>query len=321
MNKISVIVPIYNVEKYLPTCLNSIINQTYKNLEILLINDGSSDNSGEICENYAKMDNRIHVFHKRNEGVSSARNLGIDLSVGDFISFVDPDDFLDLNLYEIVISNMEKYNADIICFNCYDVINEKLLVKKNVIDNITIYDNKESFGTDYFNKYNMTLNVPWNKLCRKEIFDNIRFPYKKGHEDVFIAMSVYMNAKKIMVIPNNLYYYRVNRKDSTMYNFNLKSNKVDLDFIESRIIWAIDYRTMCPNIKESYEWLFHVYKVSLDQILFSDDREKYLMYEKFLIDILKKMLRDKSSLKIKIGILKRIINIDLYCKLRRIIKK
>lgn len=151
MNKISVIVPIYNVEKYLPTCLNSIINQTYKNLEILLINDGSSDNSGEICENYAKMDNRIHVFHKRNEGVSSARNLGIDLSVGDFISFVDPDDFLDLNLYEIVISNMEKYNADIICFNCYDVINEKLLVKKNVIDNITIYDNKESFGTDYFN--------------------------------------------------------------------------------------------------------------------------------------------------------------------------
>lgn len=98
MNKISVIVPIYNVEKYLPTCLNSIINQTYKNLEILLINDGSSDNSGEICENYAKMDNRIHVFHKRNEGVSSARNLGIDLSVGDFISFVDPDDFLDLNL-------------------------------------------------------------------------------------------------------------------------------------------------------------------------------------------------------------------------------
>lgn len=126
MNKISVIVPIYNVEKYLPTCLNSIINQTYKNLEILLINDGSSDNSGEICENYAKMDNRIHVFHKRNEGVSSARNLGIDLSVGDFISFVDPDDFLDLNLYEIVISNMEKYNADIICFNCYDVINEKL---------------------------------------------------------------------------------------------------------------------------------------------------------------------------------------------------
>lgn len=106
-----------------------------------------------------------------------------------------------------------------------------------------------------------------------------------------------------------------------MYNFNLKSNKVDLDFIESRIIWAIDYRTMCPNIKESYEWLFHVYKVSLDQILFSDDREKYLMYEKILIDILKKMLRDKSSLKIKIGILKRIINIDLYCKLRRIIKK
>ena len=95
MNKISIIIPIYNVEQYLPQCLDSIINQTYKNLEIILINDGSTDNSGKICDNYAKVDNRIHVFHKKNEGVSSARNLGLEKCTGDFIGFVDPDDFIE----------------------------------------------------------------------------------------------------------------------------------------------------------------------------------------------------------------------------------
>lgn len=102
MNKISIIIPIYNVEQYLPQCLDSIINQTYKNLEIILINDGSTDNSGKICDNYAKVDNRIHVFHKKNEGVSSARNLGLEKCTGDFIGFVDPDDFIELNMYELL---------------------------------------------------------------------------------------------------------------------------------------------------------------------------------------------------------------------------
>ena len=106
MKKISVIVPIYNVEKYLEKCLESIINQTFINLEIILINDGSTDFSGSICEKYKNKDNRIILIHKKNEGLSAARNKGLSIATGDYISFVDSDDFLDLNMYEILYKKM-----------------------------------------------------------------------------------------------------------------------------------------------------------------------------------------------------------------------
>lgn len=114
MQFISIIVPIYNVEKYLPQCLDSIINQTYKNLEIILIDDGSTDNSGKICDKYKLLDNRIIVIHKSNGGLSDARNTGINIATGDYISFVDADDFIDKNMYTILFQKINTTNADII---------------------------------------------------------------------------------------------------------------------------------------------------------------------------------------------------------------
>lgn len=177
MNKISIIIPIYNVEQYLPQCLDSIINQTYKNLEIILINDGSTDNSGKICDNYAKVDNRIHVFHKKNEGVSSARNLGLDKCTGDFIGFVDPDDFIELNMYEILYNEQQRTNADIVCLNNADEL-FNIQLNNNIIAAIpdTINTNKERFldkklsilnpsTHQYFNAGLLAINIPyWNKL-------------------------------------------------------------------------------------------------------------------------------------------------------------
>ncbi|MBQ8615735.1 MAG: glycosyltransferase, partial [Clostridia bacterium] len=111
MKKISIILPVYNVENYLDKCLTSLVNQTYQNLEIILVNDGSPDNSGEVCENWAKKDSRIKVLHKANGGVSSARNFGLDNATGDFIGFIDPDDFVELDMYEKLLNALNSQNA------------------------------------------------------------------------------------------------------------------------------------------------------------------------------------------------------------------
>ena len=112
MEKISIIVPVYNVEKYLKTCLDSIINQTYQNLEIILVDDGSTDNSGEICEEYRKTDSRIILIHKENEGLSMARNFGLDIASGDYISFVDSDDFIARNMMEALYNRLLETQSD-----------------------------------------------------------------------------------------------------------------------------------------------------------------------------------------------------------------
>lgn len=121
MPKLSIIVPIYNVEKYLPRCIESILNQTFREFELILINDGSTDNCKEICEKYKKIDSRIIVVNKKNGGVSSARNFGIDISRGEYIGFVDPDDFIDANMYEILFNTANSYNSDMVICDYYKV--------------------------------------------------------------------------------------------------------------------------------------------------------------------------------------------------------
>ena len=121
--KISVIVPVYNVEQYLERCVDSIINQTYKNLEIILVNDGSTDNSGKLCDELAKRDDRIRVIHKENGGLSDARNTGIEEAEADLIGFIDSDDYIDENMYELLIDNLRETNADLSMCGHYDVYN------------------------------------------------------------------------------------------------------------------------------------------------------------------------------------------------------
>ena len=121
--KISVIVPVYNVEQYLERCVDSIINQTYKNLEIILVNDGSTDNSGQLCDELAKKDDRIRVIHKKNGGLSDARNVGIDEAESELIGFIDSDDYIDEDMYELLINNMKNANADLSMCGHFDVYN------------------------------------------------------------------------------------------------------------------------------------------------------------------------------------------------------
>lgn len=209
MAKISVIVPVYNVEKFIRRCLDSIINQTIKDLEIILVNDGSTDNSGLICDEYAKLDNRIITIHKENGGLSSARNRGLDVATGEWIAFVDSDDYIDHKMYEILYKNAEKNNCDIsVCY--FEYINQ---------NGISLYNAKKKLGIDGIYDENAFLNLlyknsetnlicvcAWNKLYKKEIFDELRFK-EIIHEDEEMLNRIYTKKHSIYVNESPLYKY------------------------------------------------------------------------------------------------------------------
>lgn len=197
--KISVIIPVYKVEKYLKKCIDSVITQDYQNLEIILVDDGSPDNCGKICDEYKPKDSRIIVVHQKNMGLSGARNTGLDISTGDFIHFIDSDDWIEPNLYSDVSQYFYDYNM--IMFG-YTYLDEKgNILEKFILEN--------SFKGVVLNP------TAWNKIYRKELFKDTRFPLGKIHEDQFITPIVYLEAKKIKLV-KKYYYNYLNRENSIM---------------------------------------------------------------------------------------------------------
>lgn len=223
---LSVIVPVYNVENFLDTCIKSIISQTYKNLEIILIDDGSTDSSGVLCDSYQKRDNRIIVIHKENGGLSDARNRGLDVASGEYITFVDSDDYIApdflMNLINLIISN----NADIsIAPLCHVKENNNLVVEFVNRESIKEYDSKSAIVASLYQK-DFSCNAH-SKVYKKEIFSSIRFPLGRVTEDLAIAYRLFEVSSKIVSTNKWGYYYR-QREKSIMHSFNSKR----LDAIE-----------------------------------------------------------------------------------------
>ncbi|WP_026885786.1 glycosyltransferase family 2 protein [Clostridium beijerinckii] len=218
---ISVIVPVYNVEKYLPQCIDSILNQTEKNLEIILVDDGSLDNSGKICDEFSKKDDRIVVIHKKNNGLSSARNAGLEIAKGNYIGFVDSDDWLDKSMYEILLKLLKENNSDISCCDFLKTANSDGSIPH--IDNeiINSYNNIESLNNFYNDLYTQTV-VAWNKLYKRELFKDISYPVGKIHEDEGTTYKLYYKANKITYTNRPLYYYRITPNSITTSKFNKK---------------------------------------------------------------------------------------------------
>lgn len=221
MHLISIIVPIYNVEKYLNKCIDSIINQTYKNIEIILINDGSEDNSGKICDKYAKEDSRIKVIHKKNGGLSDARNVGIDASQGDYIAFIDSDDWVDLYMIERLYNLIIQHKADIVQGDYIEVYDEDNILKNITKEEINFYNSNQMLEYLYGEKYVKTV-VVWNKLYKKELFDQIRFPKGRLHEDEFTTYKVIHRANTIIDSNLPVYYYRQRESSIMNSDFNIK---------------------------------------------------------------------------------------------------
>ncbi len=222
--KISVIVPIYKVENYLHRCVDSIINQTYTNLEIILVDDGSPDKCPMICDEYAKKDSRIRVIHKKNGGLSDARNAGLDIATGEYIGFVDSDDYISVHFCKRLMNVMKVSDSDIV---------ECEIKKFKDTDKIgDIQNNKLDFIT--FNTYeameNLILNnilsvTVWNKLYKKDVIEKLRFKVGKTNEDDFYTYLAFDNANKISKLDEELYYY-LQREDSIMGK-NYKLNRLD----------------------------------------------------------------------------------------------
>lgn len=214
---ISIIVPVYKVEKYLDKCINSLVSQTYKNLEIILVDDGSPDNCPQICDEWAKKDNRVKVIHKENGGQGSARNSALDILSGNYICFVDSDDWVDENYIELLYSSMVEFNADISICGLKEIFENTKKVKiHTVVSDTKFIDANNLFQNAYTNQNTYCLG-PCNKLYKSFIFKDLRFPKIRMYEDSAIYLNIFQKAQKIVLIPNAPYNYLI-RKSSTMHN-------------------------------------------------------------------------------------------------------
>ena len=228
---ITIVVPIYNVEKYIDNCIQTIINQTYKKLQIILVDDGSTDNCPKICDKYKAQDDRIEVIHKKNGGLSDARNAGIEKAKGKFVCFIDSDDFISYEYIEKLYKLIIKNNADISVSNFKRVqeFNEEYLKEEKEKSTEEIYNGKQMIENIYHKKLYVQSTVAWNKMYKTDLFKEIKFPYGKLHEDEFTTYKLYYNCKKIVMTSEILYYYRY-VPDSIM---NKKFNKKRLDGIKA----------------------------------------------------------------------------------------
>lgn len=226
---ISVIVPIYNVEKYLDRCVDSIINQTYKNLEIILVDDGSPDNCPKMCDDYAEKDSRIKVVHKENGGLSDARNVGMEVATGEYVSFIDSDDYVSLDFYETLLETIVDNDSDIVECGVVKFYENEKFDKYNDDLKVTNYDTVDAL--DGLINENPFKQHVWNKLYKSNIALDIPYAVGKLNEDEFWTYQIFGKAKKVTRINKTMYYY-FQRGSSIMGNgYNIKR----LDALEGKM--------------------------------------------------------------------------------------
>ena len=213
---ISIIVPVFQVEKYLEKCVRSIINQTYQNLEIILVDDGSTDSCGKMCDNFAMEDSRIRVIHKANGGLSDARNAGMEIAKGQYIGFVDSDDYIEPMMYEQMMKVIMSENVDIVSCFAVEEEEDKPVKMEYRGGNIRVFSSLGAIE-DLFEKNLYFRHAVWNKLYNRALFDGIRFPVGKLFEDAAIMYRVFEKADAIAYIDLMLYHY-VQRKGSISNN-------------------------------------------------------------------------------------------------------
>ena len=232
MELISVIVPVYNVESYVAECIESIQNQTYMNLEIILVDDGSKDMSGDICDQYAAYDERIKVIHQENGGLSAARNTGIEAANGDYISFVDSDDYIGLTLFEDMLQLLKEYDLDIIEFTAFRDKSGDIIEGCND-GQLEIYSKEDALRLAMHDCF----VAAWSKLYKRSAIGDVRFPVGRKFEDTATSYLYVANANRVGHINRCYYYYRLNPNSITQTS--------RWDFVlgyEERLQYAIDHQ-------------------------------------------------------------------------------
>ena len=254
--EISVIVPIYNVEEYLNKCLDSILHQTFTNYELILIDDGSTDSSGQIADEYVAKDDRIKVIHKKNGGLSDARNCGLDKATGRYICFIDSDDWIEDTYLEELFSLAKDQEADIVICNYFKNSGD-ISVTQPTDPEIVIQSGVDAIDNIYSKRYGEYV-VAWNKLYRKEIFENLRYPVGMIHEDEAIYGEVFCRASKVVRTERILYNYRTNNNTSIMSSgFSIKRLDIIIA-LELRMDTFTRYGLKKYYEKDSFKYLYKI---------------------------------------------------------------
>lgn len=261
---ISVIVPVYNVEKYLDRCVKSILSQSFSDFELLLVDDGSPDRCGELCDEYAKGDSRIKAFHKRNGGLSDARNFGIEKALGEYLMFVDSDDYIHEQMLETLHRLITENDADLAVCSAMDVFEGKEVTQVREIREFTL-NKTESY------KYMLRgdgLPSACNKLYKRQTVGEVRFPVGKLYEDGFFTPQILKRVEKTAVTSRPMYYYFRRADSITTKPFR----KGDLDVIEAYDICVRQVRELCPEALPFAEFRYrNAYFNVLDKMLMRDD--------------------------------------------------
>ncbi len=279
---ISVIIPIYKVEDFLDECISSVISQTYKHLEIILVDDGSPDGCPEMCDKWAEKDRRIKVIHKANGGLSDARNAGLEIATGEYIAFVDSDDWIQSQMYEKMLLVMQLESADICACNiqsCYPDYEEEWGCKEYIIGN-----SEQILDMLYSDtKYPVST---WNKLYKRECWENLRFPKGKICEDAFTTFRLVHSAKRIVQIPEAFYCYRIRPQSIMTSAFSTKR-------MDEEEAWRINYQFAKEYYPKLYRKAFRFYlqKVHvLIQAISKEQRQQFLQQFEYLKKIMKQNL-------------------------------
>ena len=242
---ISIIVPVYKVEPYLRQCVDSILGQTYRDIEVLLIDDGSPDRCGEICDEYGRMDHRVRVFHTENRGLSAARNLGLREAQGEYIEFVDSDDWIEKEFCEIPLRAAIANDADLVVFQSI-VVSMKISAKKKGLN----------FGIptgliDEFTAHEYGVDAAWNKLYKRELFETIRYPEGRVYEDLATTHKLVHEAKRIFFLNDRLYHY-VDRRESITRTRTVSNRRDRFTSSKERyndlVSWGYPEEKACPSL-------------------------------------------------------------------------
>lgn len=276
---ISVIIPIYKVEAYLHACIASVVNQTYTNIEIILVDDGSPDECPQMCDNWAKRDSRIKVIHKHNGGLSDARNAGIGVAGGEYIAFVDSDDYIKPDMIEKLHAALCRENADIAACGILSCEGEK----ESAWGCHSLVGDSEQILAMLYDDAAYPVSA-WNKLYSRSCWKKLRFPIGKTCEDAFTTYQLVHDAKRIVMIPEALYCYRIRPGSIMTSSFSLKK-------MDEEEAWRCNYQFIEKNYPGLKKVAFDFYLLKVNVLIHTmtqEDRNNYAEQFQSLRDILKR---------------------------------
>ncbi len=265
--KISVIVPVFNVASYIAKCIESLQTQTFTDMEIILVDDGSTDESGKICDNFSKKDSRIIVIHKENGGLSSARNAGIDIARGKYLGFVDGDDWVAKDMYKELYHLAEAENAQIVSCKCQGVNSNEDIENVEEIHTFTVLKYKDALKKFFLRE--ITESV-CNKLFLRELFSSLRFPVGEINEDTVVVVNLLMKSQKTILSERKLYFYRKREGSITKSGYSERFRIVDEHIKQIAVLINKTY----PELKSYMTYFFGVHYYCLLLAILKDDNRR-----------------------------------------------